>query len=94
VLTVLDARTGKPILEGERLPKLGTLYASPLAAAGRIYLIDPRRHRRRVEVGRQAEVLATNKLDDVFDASPAVVGKTLYLRGERHLYAIEEKAER
>jgi outer membrane protein assembly factor BamB len=34
------------------------------------------------------EVLATNKLDDVFDATPAIVGDELYLRGSRNLYCI------
>jgi hypothetical protein len=34
------------------------------------------------------EILATNTLDDQFDASPAVVGGELYLRGARALYCI------
>ena len=38
--------------------------------------------------GATFEVIATNRLDDGFDASPAVVGDTIYLRGHRYLYAI------
>jgi hypothetical protein len=34
------------------------------------------------------EVLATNHLDDEFDASPAAVGKELFLRGEKFLYCL------
>ena len=34
------------------------------------------------------EVLASNTLDDGFDASPAIVGDEIYLRGYRSLYAI------
>ena len=41
--------------------------------------------------GDTVEVLATNKLDDVFDASPVAVGKQLFLRGEKFLYCIEAK---
>jgi hypothetical protein len=37
------------------------------------------------------EVLATNKLDEKFDASPAVVGKELFLRGHEYLYCLAEK---
>jgi hypothetical protein len=37
------------------------------------------------------EVLATNRLDEKFDASPAAVGKDLFLRGHDHLYCITEK---
>lgn len=38
------------------------------------------------------EVLATNQLDDVLDASPAIVGNLIYLRGEKNLYCIGEPA--
>ena len=41
-----------------------------------------------VKRGRTFELLATNKLDDRFDASPAVAGKELYLRGHERLYCI------
>ena len=38
--------------------------------------------------GPALEVLAENVLDDGFDASPAIVGGDLYLRGRRFLYAL------
>ena len=34
------------------------------------------------------EVLAKNTLDDGFDASPALVGDEIYMRGYKSLYAI------
>ena len=37
------------------------------------------------------EILATNKLDDGFDASPAVIGDEMYLRGNKSLYCIAGK---
>ena len=37
------------------------------------------------------QVLATNKLDDEFDSSPAIAGDELYLRGRTHLYCIARK---
>src|SRR5204862_509708 len=40
LLTVLDAKTGKAIVEQERLPQVRSFYASPIAAAGRIYFVD------------------------------------------------------
>lgn len=91
VLTILDAKTGKPILADERLPGLGQLYASPIAATGRIYFTDRQGTTVVIKAGDELEVLATNKLNDPIDASPVAVGKTLYLRGEKFLYAIEEK---
>jgi outer membrane protein assembly factor BamB len=91
LLSCLDARTGKVLLDRKRLPGLRSLYASPVAAAGRLYLVDRDGTTVVVKVGDKAEVLATNKLGEAVDASPAVAGKQLFLRGEKHLYCIEEK---
>jgi hypothetical protein len=43
-----------------------------------------------IKQGGAYEILATNTLDDGFDASPALVGKDIYLRGFKYLYAIAE----
>jgi hypothetical protein len=90
-LTILDAKTGAVVAEGFRLGQLGTLYASPMAAADRIYYVDRQGMAAVLKAGDKPEVLAVNQLEDSIDASPVALGKTLYLRGEKHLYAIEEK---
>jgi outer membrane protein assembly factor BamB len=90
LLTCLDAATGKVILDRVRLSGLRTLYASPVAAAGRIYLTDRDGTTLVLEQADKVKVLAVNKLDEPIDASPALVGKQLFLRGEKHLYCIEE----
>ena len=41
--------------------------------------------------GDNPKPLALNQLDDRFSASPAVVGKQLFLRGARYLYCIEKQ---
>jgi outer membrane protein assembly factor BamB len=91
LLTCLDARTGKVLLDRERLPGLGTLYASPMAAAGRIYLTDRDGTTLVLRHGNNLEILATNRLADGIDASPVVVGRQLFLRGHHFLYCIEAK---
>lgn len=91
VLSILDVKTGKALLEGERLPKLGSIYSSPLVANGRIYLVDRSGLCVVFKADQSAEVLGTNQLEDTIDASPVAMGKTLYLRGMKTLYAIEEK---
>src|SRR5206468_6680245 len=40
LLTILDAKTGKPVRLRERLPQVGRFYASPVGASGRVYLVD------------------------------------------------------
>src|SRR5579871_1246753 len=91
LLTVLDAKTGKPIVTAERLPGVSSFYASPVAAAGRIYFVDREGTTLVLKAGDSPQVLATNRLDDPIDASPVVAGRQLFLRGEKYLYCIEEK---
>jgi outer membrane protein assembly factor BamB len=91
LLTVLDTATGKPVLDRERLPGVTNFYASPSAAAGRVYFVDRGGTTLVLKAGDKLEVLALNKLDDGVDASPVFVGKQLFLRGEKFLWCIEEK---
>ena len=89
LLTCLDIKTGKPIIDRARLPGLTSLYASPVCAAGRIYVTGRDGTTLVLKQADQLDILATNTLDDPIDASPVVVGKQLFLRGEKYLYCIE-----
>jgi outer membrane protein assembly factor BamB len=90
VLTCLDTATGKPLIDRERLPGAGEFYASPLAAAGRLYFVDRDGTTLVLKQSDQVEVLATNRLNDAVDASPVAVGRQLFLRGAKYLYCIED----
>ncbi len=89
ILTCLDAKTGTPLIESTRLQGLSNVYASPVAAAGRLYFVGRDGTTLVLKHGPSVEVLATNKLDDLIDASPAIVGAQLLLRGQNHLYCFE-----
>lgn len=89
LLTCMNAKTGEVILDRARLRGLGTLYASPVETDGRIYITDRDGTTMVLRHGDKLEVLAVNRLDEPIDASPAVVGKQLFLRGAKHLYCIE-----
>lgn len=88
VLTCLDVETGEPAFEGQRLAGLRTVYSSPVGAGGRVYLPSREGVTKVFKAGKTFEDLATNELDDVFDASPVVIGDELYLRGHEALYCI------
>src|SRR5262249_30039419 len=92
LLTVLDAKTGRPLVDRARLPGAKSFYASPVAAAGRVYLVDRGGTALVLKEGDTLEGLGTNRLSDEIDASPVVVGKQLLLRGHKHLYCIETSA--
>lgn len=89
LLTVIDIKTGKVLIDRQRLPGQTDYYASPVAAAGRVYLVDRSGTTLVLKQADKLEVLATNRLNDPIDASPSLVGKQLFLRGEKNLYCIE-----
>ena len=76
----------------ERLEGISGVYASPVAADGRVYVAGRDGTVVVLKEGPKVEVLATNRLDDGFDASPALVGDRLFLRGRSSLYCLQEKS--
>ena len=64
------------------------VFASPVGADGRVYVTGSDGTTIVLQHGPAFEILATNTLDDGFDASPALVDGEIYLRGYRHLYSI------
>jgi len=88
--TCLDAATGKELWQ-ERLG--GEYAASTLYADGRVYCFNQTGASVVLKPSPTHEVLATNKLDDGFMASPAVLGKAFILRTKTHLYRIERRAK-
>lgn len=90
MLTCVDAATGKPHYEQQRLEGLSGVYASPVGVQDRIYLAGQNGATVVLAKSPELKVLALNKLDDGFDASPVVVDRQLFLRGRSHLYCIAE----
>ncbi len=91
ILSCLNAKTGDTIYGPVRLPGIYNVYSSLVGAAGRVYITSMEGSTIVVKHGAKPEVLALNELDDDFNASPALVGNELFLRGEQYLYCISEK---
>lgn len=87
ILTRLDAATGAKQFSA-RLEGLENVYASPVAADGRVYVAGREGATAVLQAGPELKVLAVNRLEDGFDASPALVDGDVFLRGRRHLYRI------
>lgn len=90
ILTAMDRKTGNVIFGPGRVQGISNVYASIVGAAGRVYIADRDGNVAVLKDGPKLEVIALNYLDDSFNASPAIVGSELYLRGTRHLYCIAE----
>ncbi len=95
ILTRLEAETGDEQIGPFRLNGLREIYASPVAANGRIYFSDrdgvtivfshaddPEK-----DVPR---IISVNKIDDRISASLALAGNQLFIRGEKALYCIAD----
>lgn len=89
LLSCLDAMTGDVRYERKRLG-LGQIHASPICAGERLYVTSRDGVTAVVKVGPEFEILATNRLDDVFDATPVAIGEELFVRGRRNLYCLAE----
>ena len=91
LLTAVDAKTGKPHYQAQRIEGVPNVFASPVAAAGKIFVVGREGATAVIKPGPTLEVIATNTLDDHFDASPALVGGEMYLRGVKSLYCVAER---
>ncbi len=91
MLSCLNALTGEAYYLQQRLPKAYNFKASPVGANGRLYLATEDDDVVVVKMGEKYEVLATNTLaDQMFIATPAIAGGSLYLRSQDALYCIRQ----
>lgn len=93
ILSCFDAVTGKAHYAGERLDQVRNVYASIVGADGRVYICGRDGNIAVIEDSPTFKTLATNSLDEGINATPAIVGDEIYLRGDQHLYCIGETTE-
>ena len=91
ILTCLNSKTGKKIFNRKRI-ELSNIYSSPVGAKNRVYFTG--RNGKTIVFQRSAEFkeLGVNKLEDRFDASAAIAGNQLFLRGKNFLYCLEDES--
>jgi len=86
VASCLDALTGEVHWQ-ERLG--GKYRASPICAAGRLYFVNDEGSASVLAVGTSFKRLAENVLSGTVVATPAAIGRAIFLRTDSHLYRIE-----
>jgi outer membrane protein assembly factor BamB len=83
-----ELETGKEVYR-QRIQHGGSGFsASPVAADGRIYLSSEDGDVFVLRAGPTFEVLSKNPMGEPLMATPAIAGGTLYVRSERHLFAV------
>ena len=85
VITAVDARTGARVWQ-ERVG--GVFTASPVAGDRKIYFVSETGETVVLRAGRTPDVIARNRLDGHFVASPAIAGGLMYLRADDALIAV------
>ncbi len=84
----LDAHTGK---ENWRKRIRGAFSASPVYGDGKIYFQNEAGVTSVVRAGKEFELLATNDMEEVTFASPAIADHAIYLRTETQLYRLQNQ---
>jgi len=88
ILAVLNAKTGAQLYKVRVGGGGHTFSASPVAAGDRIYLLTEAGLTFVLESGDAYKEIATNDLDEMSLASPAIAGGAIYIRTESKLYRI------
>ena len=89
VLHCADAKTGK-YLSGERTVP-GPFWAAPIAADGKIFVVNEKGTAAVLQAGDKPTVLATSKIEETIMATPAIADGAVFLRSDQHLYCIGAK---
>jgi outer membrane protein assembly factor BamB len=92
IISCFDPRNGQLYFEHERLDAIHAVYASPVAAGDRVYILSREGVCVVLKKGLKPEILAVNKVaDDHSDASLAPAGRDLFLRTRQSLYCLSQR---
>jgi outer membrane protein assembly factor BamB len=91
ILSAYDVTTGARAYQTRLSQRAGSFSASPVAAAGRIYFAGEDGQVIVVRAGRTFEVLATNEMNEVCMATPALSGNLLIVRTKTQLFALRNQ---
>lgn len=90
ILTAIDRNSGEVLYGPERVKGISNVYASIVGTSDHLYITSRNGATAVLQHGPSLEVLAVNRMEDSFNASPAIVGAEIYLRGSEYLYCITD----
>ena len=91
ILTRFDAKTGKQTYKTRIDPAATAFTTSPWAYNGKLFCLSEEGQTFVIAAGETFKLLHVNELDDMAQASPAIVGERLLLRTEQRLYSIRQR---
>ena len=91
IVSCANANDGSTFFTKKRVPGISEIYSSPVAADGKVFVTGRRGKTVVLEDSEQFQVVSENSVDENVDATLALAGKQLFIRGNEHLYCIQEK---
>jgi outer membrane protein assembly factor BamB len=91
ILSRFDAKTGKQTYKTRIDPAATAFTTSPWAYNGKLFCLSEEGQTFVIAAGETFNLLHVNALDDMAQASPAIVGERLLIRTERWLYSIRRE---
>lgn len=88
VVTCVEAETGAVTYEGGRPPVTSHFTGSPVAFGGFIAMTSEDGETLMLRAGPKHEIVRTNTVDEPVYSSLAIANGRIYIRGEKHLFAI------
>jgi outer membrane protein assembly factor BamB len=88
IVTCLDPRTGTVKYEGGRIPVPARFMGSPVAFDGLVAMTSEEGDTFMLKAGPTHEIVRTNSVDEAVFSSPAIANGRIYIRGDKHLFAI------
>jgi outer membrane protein assembly factor BamB len=91
ILSRFDSRTGTQTYKTRIDPRATAFTTSPWIYNGKLFCLSEEGQTFVIATGEKFELLHVNELDDMAQASPAIVGDRLLIRTEQRLYSIRRK---
>ena len=91
MLSCANADDGKEIFGAQRLDGIRSIYSSPVAADGKVFITGRGGKTYVIEDADSFKVLSRNEIGENVDATLALVDNQIFIRGEKHLFCIQEK---
>lgn len=88
ILGCYNAKTGEEFYSGKRIPGIRSVYSSPVAAGGHVYITGRDGTTVVIADDEEFDVVGTNKLSDPTDASFAISGDRIFIRSKSKLYCV------
>jgi outer membrane protein assembly factor BamB len=92
ILSRFDSKTGQQTYKTRIDPRATAFTTSPWIYNGKLFCLSEEGQTFVIATGEKFELLHVNELDDMAQASPAIVGDRLLIRTEQRLYSIRRKS--